>query len=56
MGEDRLRRLSEYAVQARSLGGAERCFYALLLAVTGVYLLGILTAIVLLFFHRWFFG
>ncbi len=52
----RLQRLSTYAGHARTLNPAERCFYALLLFVTAVYIVGIVTALVLLFFHRWFFA
>ena len=55
LGEEKYRRYSEYHAHAKSLTPSERCFYFLLFLVTFIYAIGIFSAIVLLFFHRWFF-
>lgn len=55
LGEEKFRRYSEYHARAKSLAPSERCFYFLLFLVTFIYAVGIFSAIVLLFFHRWFF-
>ena len=55
LGETRYRRVSQLTSQAKDLSAAEKCFYALMVFVTAVYFVGIFTALVLLFFHRWFF-
>ena len=61
-GHAHLRRLSDLAGGAGAGGGAggggdggQRCFFLLLLSVVAIYLLGVLTAVLLLFFHRWIF-
>ena len=55
LGEETLRRYSQFTLEAKKLTGMERCFYFLLFLVTFIYAIGIITAIILLFFHRWFF-
>lgn len=55
LGEEKFRRYSGYHAQVKSLTKAEICFYGLLLVVTFVYIVGIATAVILLFFHRWIF-
>jgi hypothetical protein len=37
------------------VSASERCFFVLLILVTFIYSVGILTALVLLCFHMWFF-
>jgi len=55
LGQEKYRRVSRIAYHARTVPPGERCFFVLLLLVTLIYAIGILTALVLLCFHMWFF-
>ena len=55
LGQDKYRRVSRITYHARTVPPSERCFFVLLLLVTLIYAIGILTALVLLCFHMWFF-
>ena len=55
LGQEKYRRVSRITYHARTVPAGERCFFVLLLLVTLIYAIGILTALVLLCFHMWFF-
>ena len=55
LGEEKYRRVSQLTIHARQVSPSERCFFVLLILVTFIYAVGILTALILLCFHMWFF-
>ena len=55
LGQEKYMQVSRMTTHARTVPPSERCFFVLLLLVTFIYAIGILTALVLLCFHMWFF-
>ena len=55
LGEEKYRRVSQMTAYSRTVSAGERCFFVLLLLVTVIYAVGIVTALLLLSFHMWFF-
>lgn len=55
LGQEKYMQVSRITNHARTVSPSERCFFVLLLLVTLIYGIGILTALVLLCFHMWFF-